>query len=88
MSISRNEKVLCSWCYKTSDLGEWDNLTYSKCNNREMKRAYTKLSEEKAFLRKSDTFYLCPKCGKWSRGCKLKIVDTTDKKLLRLGGEQ
>lgn len=87
MNISRNEKVLCGWCLKTSSLGEWDDLTYSKCVNREMKRAYTKLSDEKAFLRKSDTFYLCPVCGQWSRGCKLKIVGTTDKRLLKLGGE-
>lgn len=88
MSIGKQEKVLCGWCYKTSTLGEWDDLTYSKCTNREMKRAYTRLTEEKAFLRKSDTFYVCPVCGKWSRGSQLKIVDTNDKRLLKLGGEQ
>lgn len=87
MSISRKEQILCSWCYKTSELGEWNDLTYSMCVNREMKRAFTQLSEERAFLRKSDTFYMCPVCKKWSRGCKLKIVNTTDKRLLRLGGE-
>jgi hypothetical protein len=72
---------------KTSSLGEWNDLTYSKCTNREMKRAFTQLTSEKAFLRKSDTFYLCPKCEKWSRGSQLSIVDTTDPKLLRLGRE-
>jgi hypothetical protein len=72
---------------KTSSLGEWNDLTYSKCTNREMKRALTQLTSEKAFLRKSDTFYLCPKCEKWSRGSQLSIVDTTDPKLLRLGRE-
>jgi hypothetical protein len=50
-----------------------------------MKRAFTELTKEKAFLYKSDTFYKCPKCGKWLRGCQLAIVDTTDEKLLKLG---
>lgn len=85
--ISRNEKVMCSWCGKTSRLGEWNDLTYSKCTNREMKRAFTQLTSEKAFLRKSDTFYMCPSCNKWSRGSQLSIVDTDDKKLLKLGRE-
>ena len=85
--ISRNEHVRCGWCMKVSSLGEWNDLTYSKCTNREMKRAFTQLTSEKAFLRKSDTFYLCPHCGKWSRGSQLSIVDTEDHKLLSLGRE-
>ena len=85
--IKRSEHVRCGWCGKISTLGEWNDLTYSKCTNREMKRAFTLLSEERAFLRKSDTFYMCPKCEKWSRGSQLSIVDTEDKKLLRLGRE-
>lgn len=84
--ISRDEMVECSWCGEKATLGEWNDLTYSKCTNREMKRAFTPLTSEKAFLRKSDTFYLCPKCNAWSRGCNLSIVDTDDKKLLSLGG--
>jgi len=85
--IERNEKVKCGWCNERSTLGEWNDLTYSKCTNREMKRAFTQLTNEKAFLRKSDTFYICPKCFKWSRGSQLSIVDTKDKRLLSLGGE-
>ena len=52
-----------------------------------MKRAFTKLTNEKAFLRKSDTFYICPKCAKWSRGSQLRIVDSDNPKLKKLGGE-
>lgn len=85
--ISRNEKISCGWCGKVSTLGEWNDLTYSRCTNREMKRAFTQLTNEKAFLRKSDTFYECPECHKWSRGSQLSIVDTNDEKLLKLGGE-
>ena len=79
--------IRCGWCGDVSDLKEWNDLTYSKCVNREMKRAFTPLMTERAFNSKSDTFYLCPQCEKWSRGCQLSIVDTDDTKLLRLGGK-
>lgn len=85
--IDIHEKVRCGWCGKDSSLGEWNDLTYSKCTNREMKRAFTKLTDEKAFLHKSDTFYMCPKCNKWSRGSQLRIVDSDNPKLKKLGGE-
>jgi hypothetical protein len=85
--INRHEHVKCDWCGKKSELGEWNDLTYSRCRNREMKRAFTQLTEERAFFKKSDTFYECPVCHKWSRGCQLRIVDTDNPKLLRLGGE-
>jgi hypothetical protein len=88
MIISRHEKIMCGWCAGVSTLGEWNDLTFSKCTNREMKRAFTQLTESKAFLHKSDTFYICPKCNKWSRGSQLKIVDTDNKMLLKLGGEK
>lgn len=85
--IDVNEKVQCGWCGDKATLKEWDELTYSKCVNREMKRAYTPLTNEKAFSHKSKSFYECPNCHKWSRGNKLSIVDTDDTKLLKLGGE-
>lgn len=77
--------IMCGWCGKHSELVDWNAITYEKCTNREMKRAYTQLSNERAFDKKSDTFYMCPKCEKWSRGCQLKIVDTDDERLKRLG---
>lgn len=87
MNISKQESIRCGWCGEKSKLGEWNDLTYSKCTNREMKRAFTNLTDSKAFLRKSDTFYICPKCSKWSRGSQLSIVDTDNPLLLKLGGE-
>ena len=71
MKISRTEKVRCGWCFKDSLLGEWNDLTFSKCTNREMKRDFTQLSD-------SNT---------WSRGSQLRIVDTDNESLKRLGGE-
>jgi DNA-directed RNA polymerase subunit RPC12/RpoP len=87
MDISKTEKVRCPRCFKTSNLGEWDDLTFKQCFTREMKRAYTKLTLKKAFKRESNTFYMCPKCKAWSRGCNLTITDTDDNELKRLGGE-
>ena len=72
---NNNSQIRCTWCGKKSSLKQWDDLTYSQCTNREMKRAYTKLTDKKAFLYKSDTFYMCPKCKKWSRGSNLKILE-------------
>lgn len=87
MKIDRKEIVRCGWCFKDSTLGEWNDLTYSKCTNREMKRDFTHLTDSKAFLHKSNTFYICPKCSVWSRGSQLRIVDTENAFLKRLGGE-
>lgn len=85
--INKQEKIQCGWCGEKATLEEWDNLTYSQCTNREMRRAYTSLTNEKAFLTKTDTYYECPNCHKWSRGNQLSFVDTEDPKLLRLGGK-
>lgn len=85
--LDRSLEVKCAWCGKTSTLGEWNDKTYNKCTSREMKRAFTSLTEKKAFFKKSDTYYICPICGKWSRGSQLKIVNTDNKELLKLGGE-
>lgn len=85
--LSRNLAVKCSWCGKDSTLGEWNDTTYARCTNREMKRAFVQLTDKRAFLRKTDSFYLCPICGKWSRGSQLRIIHTDDPMLLKLGGE-
>ncbi len=72
---SRNLNVKCPWCGKLSKLGEWNDITYAQCFSREMKRAFTQLTEKKAFLKGSDTFYMCPLCKKWSRGNLLRRFD-------------
>lgn len=85
--LSRDLDVKCGWCGKDSTLGQWNDDTYAKCTNREMKRAFVGLTDKRAFLRKTDSFYICPVCKKWSRGSQLKIVHTDDPALLKLGGE-
>lgn len=87
MKINKSEHVRCPWCIKVSTLEAWENLTYSKCTNREMKRDYTHLYDSKAFSRNIEAYYMCPKCGKWSKGSQLKIVDTEYEALAKLGGE-
>lgn len=87
MKIDKKEMVRCGWCFKDSTLEEWNNLTFSRCVNREMKRDFTHLTDSKAFLHKSNTFYMCPKCNAWSRGSQLRIVDTDNEFLKKLGGE-
>lgn len=87
MKISRDEQVMCGWCYTKSSLGEWNDLTYSKCTNREMKRAFETLTNSNVFKRNSVHFYECPSCHKWNRGSQLRIVDTDNPMLKNLGGE-
>lgn len=85
--LSNELHIKCQHCGKKSNLIDWDNLTYSKCTNREMKRAYKHLNDRKSFNRKADTFYMCPECKRWSRGSQLSIEDTDDLSLKSLGRE-
>lgn len=85
--LDRNLDIRCAWCIKISKLGAWNDNTYAHCTNREMKRAFLSLTDKKAFLKNSNKFYMCPLCEKWSRGSQLRIVNTEDKTLIKLGGE-
>lgn len=85
-TINRNEDIKCPRCARLSKLGEWDDLTYSRCKSREMRRSFVHLEQPKAFRHSSDTFYLCPKCGLWSRGSQLSII-SDNRELSKLGGE-
>lgn len=73
--LDKKRKIQCPWCFKISSLGEWDDTTYSKCTNREMKRLYTSLTQKKAFKSNGESYYLCPICGKWSKGNELKLIE-------------
>lgn len=79
--------VMCPWCRVVSKLSVWDDVTFSECINREMKRSYMSLRDTNAWKHGSNHFYKCPSCEQWSRGSKLKIVHTEDKELEALGGE-
>lgn len=84
--INNYVDVWCPRCGKVAKLKTWNDLTHSMCTTREMKRAYTQLYEKKAFRQESNTFYICPNCQQWSRGSQLKIVNTDDNELKKLGG--
>lgn len=85
--LDERQNIKCPWCDGKSTAKEWDDNTYSECTSRAMRRAYTPIYKESTFRRGAGTFYKCPKCELWSRGSQLAIVDTDDKRLLRLGRE-
>lgn len=85
--LEKGIQIKCGWCDGYTKAENWEKNTYDQCKSREMRRAYTSIYNKKTFYRKANTFYKCPICDMWSRGCQLKIVGTTDKELLKLGGE-
>ena len=87
MKLSRNEDVICGWCGAINTLGKWSDLTYSKCTNREMKRAFQPLTDSKAFMKNTKSYYICPDCGKWSKGSQLKIINSDNDEVSKLGGD-
>lgn len=85
--VSEHNIIQCGWCKAKNTAEKWNDITLKECNSREKRRAYTPVYKESTFTRGANTFYKCPSCGSWSRGSQLAIVDTDDKKLLRLGRE-
>lgn len=78
--------IKCQWCGVYSTIDEANELTYSKCINREMKRAYTDLHKKKAFLRDTQAYYVCPNCGRWFKGSQW-VIESDDPEISKLGGE-
>ena len=75
MKIKAEQKIICSYCFRENAAKEWNDLSYSKCTNREMKRAFTKLDDTKALLPKADAYYMCPSCNKWNKSDTMRIVN-------------
>lgn len=86
-TIPRDSIIKCPWCSKETSALNWNEITFKQCVNREMRKAYVDVFNIKIFLKNSNNFYKCPKCGMWARGNQLSIVHTTDIELLKLGGE-
>lgn len=86
VEIKDTDKLVCPWCFKSHTVAEWNDGTYAKCINREMKRLFADLKDRSVYGKNSQKFYKCPNCEKWSRGNTLKFTDTEDKELLKLGG--
>lgn len=86
MTLDRKLNVRCTWCGKKNTLGEWNDLTYSKCTSREMRRAFMPLTDSSVFKDNTKAYYICPSCNMWNKGNQLKITDTDDENLKKLGG--
>lgn len=85
--LDKNTLVVCPWCGHSNTIEKWNSGTYLQCTNREMKRDFIQMTNEKAFKRNSKSFYMCPSCSKWTRGNQLSIVTNNNKNVERLGGE-
>ena len=85
--VPKTASVRCPWCYIENTLEKWDETSFAECISREKRRAFRSLSNESVWKKESKNFYKCPNCNQWSRGNKLKIVNSNDKKLDSLGGE-
>ncbi len=72
--ISKTSLVRCPWCEKENTVEKWNDGTFAQCTNREMKRDFMPMTNEKAFKKNSVSFYVCPNCGKWTRGSQLLLI--------------
>ena len=82
--LDENLEVKCGWCMGIHSIKEWNDLTYSYCTRREMRRLYTPLTNIKAFSKNNEVYYCCPTCSKWSRGNQLRVMGDEYK---GIGGE-
>lgn len=72
-NIPDDTMIVCSWCSTPHTANEWNDLTYSQCKSRDMRRAYTPITDSKAFSGNKKSYYKCPECGQWRAGSSLKI---------------
>lgn len=76
--IGVNDVIKCIHCNKISKVSDWDLKTFNECTSREMRREYISLTDNKAFKKTSDTWYMCPCCKEYNEGYKLKIERIED----------
>ena len=51
--LDKNNLVVCPWCGHSNTIEKWNSDTYKQCTNREMKRDFIQMTNEKAFKRNS-----------------------------------
>lgn len=73
--VKENSQVKCQWCSGITDAKSWNAETFKQCSSREMKRAFKDIYNIQVWLKNSDNYYKCPKCGTWSRGNQLILLD-------------
>ena len=86
IQIKGTDKVRCQWCNTDTAAKEWNDITYSECITREMKRAFKPIFDIKVWGKGSDHFYKCPKCGMWSKGNQLLLIRPDGSVQRGLGG--
>lgn len=78
--------IKCQYCKKSNTLDDWNKLSKKMCINREMRKSYTELTDKRVFTGKKEAYYICPSCGKWSKGDELIVYDEDNNRLNYLGG--
>lgn len=78
--------IRCPWCGKSKTLKEWDDLTFSKCTTREMKRSFRSLAKEGTWLKNSNKYFLCGDCDRWLKASQL-ILESDKPEHKKIGGE-
>ena len=78
--IQQDEQITCGWCGKSSTSKEWTDATWNACFNRQQKRAFKPLDDEKLFKQTQKVYYLCPKCKVWGRADQEIYIDQNGKK--------
>ena len=86
-SIGKDEKVKCQWCEGEFSAESWNDSTYSECKSREMKRAFRPIFNRQVWGKTSQHFYKCPRCGMWSKGNQLVLLDKNGKVVRGIGGQ-
>lgn len=85
--IKKEDKVKCQWCEGIYEAETWNNETLKECKSREMKRAFKPIFNKQVWGKASQHFYKCPKCGMWSKGNQLVLLDDEGKRVKGLGGQ-
>ena len=84
--IGDKSLVRCPWCDIDTEAKKWNDLTFSYCTSREMKREFRDIYDKQVWGKGSDHFYICPACKNWSRGNQLRLVNKLGDIIEGLGG--
>lgn len=86
MRVKDDSMIRCQWCQGENTAKEWNDLTYSDCKSREMRRAFRNIKEPKAWEQDAKFYYRCPCCSQWLRGDQLILLDNDGEPVRGIGG--
>lgn len=87
VEIKKEDKVKCQWCEGVYEAETWNDATLKECKSREMKRAFRPIYNKQVWSKTSQHFYKCPRCGMWSKGNQLILLDNEEKQVRGIGGQ-